>query len=129
MDHERKEIEEQENLSEEESLIGSTTTKRKKKKRHPFRWFLLLLLVVVAFLYIQQWYLDLEAEAVIYAQQTASALETSTAQLEMEKQLAATQTPTLIPPTATADPNLLYTQTVAAQLTNVAAFQQTPSGD
>lgn len=125
MDHERKEIEEQENLSEEENLIESQASK-KRKKRHPLRWFLLLLLIVVAFLYIQQWYLDLEAEAVIYARQTASALETSTAQLEMETQLAATQTPTQIPPS---DPNLLYTQTVAAQLTNVAAFQQTPSGD
>lgn len=128
MDHERKEIEEQEDFSEEESLLGSQVSK-KKKKRHPIRWLLFIILVVVAFLYIQQWYLDLEAEAIIYAQQTASGFENISTQDEIEKPLVATQTSTQIPPTATDDPNLMYTQTVAAQLTNVAEFQQTPSAE
>ncbi|MHB8806413.1 MAG: hypothetical protein ACYC59_02390 [Anaerolineaceae bacterium] len=128
MDHERKEIEEQEDFSEEESLLGSQVSK-KKKKRHPIRWLLFIILVVVAFLYIQQWYLDLEAEAIIYAQQTASGFESISTQDEIEKPLVATQTSTQIPPTATDDPNLMYTQTVAAQLTNVAEFQQTPSAE
>jgi hypothetical protein len=128
MDHERKEIEEQEDFSEEESLLGSQVSK-KKKKRHPIRWLLFIILVVVAFLYIQQWYLDLEAEAIIYAQQTASGFENISTQDEIEKPLVATQTSTQIPPTATDDPNLMYTQTVAAQLTNVAEFQQTPNAE
>jgi len=126
MDHERKEIKEQEDFSEEESILGSQVSK-KKKKRHPIRWLLFIILVGVAFLYIQQWYLDLEAEAIIYAQQTASGFESISTQDEIEKPLVATQTSTQIPPTATDDPNLMYTQTVAAQLTNVAEFQQTPS--
>lgn len=128
MDHERKEIEEQEDFSEEESLAKSPVSK-KKKKRHPFRWFLLLILLVIAFLYIQQWYLDLEAEAVIYAQQTASEFENPGIQNDLETTLVSTQTSTQIPPTATDDPNLLYTQTVSAQLTNVAEFQQTPNAE
>jgi hypothetical protein len=129
MDHERKEIENHENLSEEESLSESQVSEKKRKKRHPFRWLFLIFLAAAGALYIQQWYLDLEAEAIIYAQQTASAVETATAQLEMGKLISATNTPTLVPPTATDDPAMLYTQTVAAQLTNVAEFQQTPTGD
>ena len=128
MDHERKEIEEQEDFSEEESLVKSPVSK-KKKKRHPFRWFLLLILLVFAFLYIQQWYLDLEAEAVFYAQQTAIESDVASTQDDVETPLLSTQTSTQIPPTTTDDPNLLYTQTVAAQLTDVAEFQQTPNAE
>jgi hypothetical protein len=100
MDHEKKEIEEQENQLEEESILGTPNTKTKKRKFHPFRWFLFLILIIVAALYIQQWYLDLEAEALVYARQTASAYPTMTVQ-EEEKVLQATETPTQVPPTAT----------------------------
>ena len=128
MDHEKKKIEEQENQLEEESILGTPNTKTKKRKFHPFRWFLFLILIIVAALYIQQWYLDLEAEALVYARQTASAYPTMTVQKE-EKVLQATETPTQVPPTATTDPNFMYTQTVAVQLTDVAEFQQTPTGE
>jgi len=126
MDHERKNIEEQENQLEEESILGVPKSKTQKKKSHPFRWFLLLIVIVLAALYVQQWYLDLEAEALVYARQTASAVVPSAATQVEEKVLEVTETPTQVPPTATIDPNFMYTQTVAAQLTAVAEFQQTP---
>lgn len=129
MDHERKDIEEQEKQLEEESILGKPKSKKVKKKSHPFRWFLFLIVVVLAALYIQQWYLDLEAEALVYARQTASAAIPSATVRAEEKVLEATETPTQVPPTATIDPNFMYTQTVAAQLTAVAEFQQTPSGE
>lgn len=129
MDHERKDIEEQEKQLEEESILGKPKSKKAQKKSHPFRWFLLLIVVVLAALYVQQWYLDLEAEAMVYARQTASAaVPLATTQVE-EKVLEVTETPTQIPHTATIDPNFMYTQTVAAQLTAVAEFQQTPRGE
>ena len=129
MDHERKDIEEQENQFEDESILGAPKSKTKKKKNHPFRWFLLLIVLVIAALYVQQWYLDLEAEALVYARQTASAVAPSATTQAEEKVLEATETPTQVPPTATIDPNFMYTQTVAAQLTAVAEFQQTPAGE
>ena len=126
MEHEKKEIEEQENQEEEESILGTSKPTLKKKKLHPFRWFILLMLLLIAALYIQQWYLDIEAEALVYAKLTASAFPSASAQ-EIEKGLAPTEAPTLISATATSDQNLKYTQTVAVQLTDVAEFQQTPS--
>ncbi|MGV8025801.1 MAG: hypothetical protein AB2L18_04500 [Anaerolineaceae bacterium] len=129
MDHEKKEIKEQEDFSEEESLLEKHQISKKKKRRHPLRWIFILILLVAAFLYIQQWYLDLEAEAMIYAQQTASGFESLSTQYEIERPLEVTRTSTQVPPTATDDPNLLYTQTVAAQLTDVAEFQQTPNAE
>jgi hypothetical protein len=128
MDHERKDIEEQEGLSEEESILDSAKPQKKSKKRHPLRWFFFLTLLAAAALYLQQWYLDLEAEALVYARQTASAIPSATSQAE-EQELAATQTSTAIPATATQDPNFMVTQTVAAQLTEVAEFQQTPTAE
>jgi hypothetical protein len=127
MEHDRKDIEDQNGIAEEESILENPVPKKKKKKRHPMRWFLLLILCVVAFLYAQQWYLDLEAEALTYARQTAGVFESVTAQSAMQKLLEATNTPTQPPPTATEEALLMYTQTVAAQLTNVAEFQQTPA--
>ena len=129
MDHERKDIEEQENQLEEESILGVPKSKTQKKKSHPFRWFLVLIVIVLAALYVQQWYLDLEAEALVYARQTASAVVPSASTQVEEKVLEATETPTQVPPTATIDPNFMYTQTVAAQLTAVAEFQQTPASE
>lgn len=126
MDHERKDIEEQEGLSEEESILDSAKPQKKNKKRHPLRWFFFLILLAAAALYLQQWYLDLEAEALVYARQTASAMQSATSQAE-EQEPAATQTPTAIP--ATQDLNFMVTQTVAAQLTEVAEFQQTPTAE
>ena len=125
MEHESKDIEEQGDFPEEESILETPQSQKKKRKRHPFRWLVVLLILFGAFLYLQQYYLDLEAEALVYAQQTATALGVTIVPLPVEKKLMITQIPPAISSTTTASPNFSYTQTVGVQLTEVAEFQQT----
>lgn len=130
MEHEKKDIQKDEFYTDEVPDISrNPKTVKHTKQPHPFRWFLFLILLSAAILYGLQWYLDLEAQAMVYAQQTASAGEedaaSSASPVSQEKVLTATETPSPPPATATSDPLMLHTQTVAAQLTEVAEFQQT----
>ena len=128
MEHESKESQPEEFPQEKKRKATPAKETKTAKKKHPFRWFFVFLLVVLGALYVQQWFLDLEAEAIIYARQTASAVVASpeATQTAVEKVIpSATFTITPLPATETVDPVMVHTATVAAQLTDVAAFQQT----
>ena len=134
MEHEKKDIQNDEFYADEAPDISrNPKTAKHIKQPHPFRWFLFLILLSAAILYGLQWYLDIEAQAMVYARQTASAVDAGTAvsktPVAQEKALAATGTPSLSPATATSDPIMLHTQTIAVQLTEVAEFQQTVTPD
>jgi hypothetical protein len=131
MDHEIKDNQEQEHIPEAKKVAKKSTSSRRRKGRVLW-WLFLLILLFIAFLYVQQWLLDMEAEAMIYAQQTVNAADPPVEpESEQVEKVLPTSTPlptltaTLAPPTATFDPLLQHTQTVAAQLTNVASFQET----
>ena len=129
MEHESKESQPEELLQEKKRKTTPSKGTKTAKKKHPFRWFFVFLLIALGALYAQQWFLDLEAEAIIYARQTASVVEPSleATQTAVEKVVipSATFTATLLPATETVDPVMVHTATIAAQLTDVAAFQQT----
>jgi len=134
MEHEKKDIHNEEfNLDEPADLSRNPKTVKKVKQPHPFRWFLFLILLAAAILYGLQGYLDLEAQAMVYAQQTASAMVEanviSETPVPQEKVLAVTETPSPLPATPTSDPLMMHTQTIAVQLTEVAEFQQTVTPD
>jgi hypothetical protein len=90
---------------------------------------ILLLLTFLGFIFIQQYLLDLEAEAIVRAARTATAAEKSliemtaeTPDFQQQLTIETTQTPL---PSPTQDPALDRTATVAVQLTDVAIFQLT----
>ena len=104
--------------------------KKKKRGRGCFLRLLIILtlifICVYGFILFRQKLLDLEAQAVIGARQTATAAaaaksENSSAVVESQPEPAAVAT--AVPDTATPDPILERTATVAAQLTSVAEFQ------
>jgi hypothetical protein len=106
-----------------------------KKKRGCFFRSLVVLIVLLAgllgFIFFQQYLLDLEAEAIVSAARTATALvmpvESKGVEppgVELPADPIATKTP-LPAPTATEDPAFKRTATVEMQLTDVAAFQLT----
>ncbi len=111
---------------------NSNARKKGKKKSCFVRFLLILTLLVVfffGFLYVVQYLADLEAEARVGAMLTATAqngsgsvvLETPTAASAAEE--VPTETAEIM--TATTDPDLERTATIAAQLTSVADFQAT----
>lgn len=109
--------------------------KKRKRKGGCFLRLLIILTTlfigVYGFILIRQKMLDLEARAIIFARQTATA-SLAEPQVNVEKNLVEAETEsavdaapplaeaTPIPATATADP---MTATLAAQLTSVAEFQ------
>ena len=107
--------------------------KKKKRGRGCFLRLLviitLLFICVYGFILFRQELLDLEAQAIISARQTATANVAApiVEAEETERQPAVTASPeaaaTAQPDTATPDPMLDHTATVAVQLTSVAEFQ------
>ena len=94
-------------------------------------FLILLALIFFGFVYVQQYLLDLEAEAIVRAAQTATALEKESS-AENKSAPGASKTATVIPfeqvepaETPTPDPLLRRTATIAAQLTSAAEFQET----
>jgi hypothetical protein len=94
-------------------------------------WLILIMMALLAFIFVQQYLLDLEAEAIVKAARTATAIERTSLEEELEVPVASpfgdpitteTPVPTPIP---TEDPSQKRTATVAAQLTEVADFQLT----
>ena len=117
-------------LKEDELEIKKNGKKRKSCFARVLILLIVLLIAFLAFIFIQQYLLDLEAQAVVSAARTATAQTEAGADLEshaapqqgtLEPQVPATAEPS---PTATYDPILERTATVAAQLTAVAEFQQ-----
>ena len=105
----------------------------KKKKGCLARIMIVLIILLVAFLgfiFIQQYLLDLEAQAIVSAARTATAevslkkeIESESISVEnTEEALVETASPS---PTSTEDPAYKRTATISVQLTDVAAFQLT----
>ena len=99
--------------------------KKKKRGRGCFLRLLLIItlifICVYGFILFRQKLLDLEAQAIIGARQTATAAVAAPADLSEESGVQSEAT--ALPDTATPDPLLERTATVAAQLTSVAEFQ------
>ena len=99
-----------------------------KKKKHGRGCFLRLLLIITlvficvyGFILFRQKLLDLEAQAIIGARQTATAAVAAPADTAEAPDVQPEAT--VLPDAATPDPLLERTATVAAQLTSVAEFQ------
>ena len=130
----------QDKLPAEETLKTEKPTKKPRRPRgKPFLGKLLFFILIVAlifagFVFVQQTFLDLEAQAQIYAVQTVAviaspAINSSTPlpptlesfpPTKIEPTVDFTATP--LPPSATATPNpdFIHTATIAAQLTQAA---------
>jgi hypothetical protein len=111
-------------------ILEEDKTEVKKKKRGRGCFLRLLLIVtllficVYGFILFRQKLLDLEAQAIISARQTATsaaAIQELTEAVEAQPEIPAAAI--ALPDTATPDPLLERTATVAAQLTSVAEFQ------
>ena len=110
-----------------------STNVRKTRRKSPVARILLILTILVVFffgfLYITQYLADMEAEARVRAILTASANPASANENNSDDiatatvEVAPTETAEIV--TATVDPDLERTATIAAQLTSVAEFQST----
>lgn len=117
----------QEILEEDNSVV------RKSKRKGGIARILLILTILVVFffgfLYVTQYLADIEAEARVRAILTATANSAVGGEVLSQETPAATlevaPTETLEIVTATIDPDLERTATIAAQLTSVAEFQYT----
>ena len=99
--------------------------KKKKRGRGCFLRLLLIItlvfICVYGFILFRQKLLDLEAQAIISARQTATAAVSAPADSAEAPDMQSEAT--TLPDAATPDPMLERTATVAAQLTSVAEFQ------
>ena len=117
----------------QEILEEDSTNVRKTRRKSPIARILLILTILVlfffGFLYVTQYLADMEAEARVRAILTASANPASTNENNSDDiatatiEVVPTETAEII--TATVDPDLERTATIAAQLTSVAEFQAT----
>jgi hypothetical protein len=117
----------------QEILEEDSTNVRKTRRKSPIARILLILTILVVFffgfLYVTQYLADMEAEARVRAILTASANPASTNENNSDDiatatvEVAPTETAEIV--TATVDPDLERTATIAAQLTSVAEFQAT----
>ncbi|MDO9546223.1 MAG: hypothetical protein Q7J07_05680 [Pelolinea sp.] len=114
---------------DQEEIINGK--KKKSCLTHCLILGFLLVIVFFGFIFIQQYLLDLEAEAIVRTAKTATAMvkDLSEKEISAEEELQPSdENPTDVPiptETPTPDPALVRTATVAAQLTSVAEFQQT----
>ncbi len=118
-------------LMEDEQVI-SKSYKRRGCLFRTLVFMILLFIGILAFVFIQQYFLDLEAQAIVRAARTGTAISADTddgTEMEQEKSSdnkATEPTGTPLPsPTATEDPAVERTATIAVQLTDVASFQLT----
>lgn len=105
-----------------------------KKKSCLVRSLILIILLTViffSFIYIQQYLLDLEAEAIVRAAQTSTALanEPSTKNGPVSDEAQPDTLNSAEQPTPTPDLEIERTATVSAQLTSVAEFQKTVTSE
>ena len=117
----------------QEILEEDSTNVRKTRRKSPIARILLILTILVVFffgfLYVTQYLADMEAEARVRAILTASANPASTNENNSDDiatatiEVVPTETAEIV--TATVDPDLERTATIAAQLTSVAEFQST----
>jgi len=113
----------------EDQKENGTGRKKKSCLTRVLIFSIFLLIIFLGFIFIQQYLLNLEAEAIVRAARTATAMDKAaeemmdeTTETQEQNDPLPTETPT---PTPTEDPLIVRTATVSAQLTDVAAFQQT----
>lgn len=96
--------------------------KNGKKKNNCLVRFLLfivlILVIVLGFIFIQQFLLNIEAEAIVRAARTATASGLTSSEKIIDKEPIPTETPL-------SNAEVVRTATIAVQLTNIAEFQQT----
>lgn len=105
-----------------------------KKKSCLVRALILIILLIIiffSFIYVQQYLLDLEAEAIVRAAQTGTALanEPSTKISPVSDEAQPDTLNSTEQPTPTPDLKTERTATVSAQLTSVADFQKTVTSE
>ena len=108
-----------------------TETKNGGKKKNclvrVLIFIILLAVIFFGFIYVQQYLLNLEAEAIVRAVRTATALVNEPLKNNdpvFNEAQPDTENP-VEQPTPTPDPAIVRTATIAAQLTSVAEFQKT----
>jgi len=114
-------------ILEEDHIEIKNGGKKKSCLMRAIIFIIMLTVIFFGFIYIQQYFLDIEAEAIVRAAQTATALVNDPS---TRKDLISddAQPDAAIPieqPTPTPDPAIVRTATIAAQLTSVAEFQLT----
>ena len=94
-------------------------------------FIILLTVIFFSFIYVQQYLLDLEAEAIVRTAQTATALvkEPSTKNGPVSEEVQPDSTAPVEQATPTPDPAFERTATVSAQLTSIAEFQKTVTSE
>lgn len=119
-------------LMEDEKEVSKSIRKKSCLVRILFL-LIFLLVTILGFIFIQQYLLDLEAEAIVRAARTATAVEKSmtemteeTSDIQQQETGEPIETPSPLP---TQDPVLNRTATIAVQLTDVAAFQVTATAE
>jgi len=105
-----------------------------KKKSCLVRSLILIILLTViffGFIYVQQYLLDLEAEAIVRAAQTSTVLanEPSVKNDSVTDKALPDTLNSAEQPAPTPDPSIERTATVSAQLTSVAEFQKTVTSE
>ena len=114
-------------ILEEDQIEIKNGGKKKSCLLRAIIFIIMLAVMFFGFIYVQQYLLDMEAEAIVSAARTATALvnEPSTKNdlISDETQLDAASP--VEQPTPTPDPAIVRTATIAAQLTSVAEFQKT----
>jgi hypothetical protein len=94
-------------------------------------FIILLAVIFFGFIYVQQYLLDIEAEAIVRAAQTATSLinepsiKNDPVSNEAQPGVANPVEQPTPSETPTPDPAIVRTATIAAQLTSVAEFQKT----
>jgi len=114
-------------ILEEDHIEIKNGRKKKSCLMRAIIFIIMLTVIFLGFIYVQQYLLDIEAEAIVRAAQTATALVNDPS---TRKDLISDegQPDAAIPvqqPTPTPDPAIVRTATIAAQLTSVAEFQKT----
>ena len=114
-------------ILEEDHIEIKNGGKKKSCLMRAIIFIIMLTVIFFGFIYVQQYLLDIEAEAIVRAAQTATALVNDPS---TRKDLISddAQPDAAIPieqPTSTLDPAIVRTATIAAQLTSVAEFQMT----
>jgi len=114
-------------ILEEDHIEVKNGGKKKSCFLRVIIFIIMLTVLFFGFIFVQQYLLDIEAEAIIRAVQTATALVNDPS-IENDPISDKTQPDAAIPveqSTPTPDPAIVRTATIAAQLTSVAEFQKT----
>ena len=99
-------------ILEEDHIEIKNGGKKKSCLMRAIIFIIMLTVIFLGFIYVQQYLLDIEAEAIVRAAQTTTALVNDPS---TRKDLISD----------TPDPAIVRTATIAAQLTSVAEFQKT----